>query len=95
MLTITTITTTTTTLTLDGDASLQRLRSVPESLITAELGSTFPEASGSVAWIEKAFGVKNDKIHRGVFDMGQWCYRQCFISRFIPKLRLFVFCQWQ
>jgi len=30
--------------------------SVPEALITAELGSMYPEPSGSVAWIEEAFG---------------------------------------
>jgi amino acid transporter len=30
--------------------------SIPESLITAELGSTYPEASGGVAWVENAFG---------------------------------------
>ena len=31
--------------------------SVQEALITAELGTTFPEASGGVAWVEEAFGV--------------------------------------
>lgn len=30
--------------------------SVPEALITAELGTTYPEASGGVAWVEEAFG---------------------------------------
>lgn len=30
--------------------------SVPEALVTAELGSAFPEASGAVAWVEEAFG---------------------------------------
>ena len=30
--------------------------SIPESLMTAELGSAFPEASGGVAWVEEAFG---------------------------------------
>jgi hypothetical protein len=30
--------------------------SVPESLVTAELGSAYPEASGGVAWVEEAFG---------------------------------------
>jgi amino acid transporter len=30
--------------------------SLPEAMVTAELGSTFPEASGSVAWVEEAFG---------------------------------------
>jgi len=32
--------------------------SVPEALITAELSSTYPEASGFVAWVEEAFGEK-------------------------------------
>lgn len=30
--------------------------SLPEALITAELGSTFPEPSGGVAWVQEAFG---------------------------------------
>ncbi|KAG7355864.1 amino acid permease [Nitzschia inconspicua] len=30
--------------------------SVPESLVTAELGSAYPEASGGVVWVEEAFG---------------------------------------
>lgn len=30
--------------------------SIPEALITAELGSAYPEASGGVAWVEEAFG---------------------------------------
>lgn len=30
--------------------------SLPEALMTAELGSTFPEAAGGVAWVEEAFG---------------------------------------
>ncbi len=30
--------------------------SVPEALVTAELAPAFPEASGSVAWVEAAFG---------------------------------------
>jgi amino acid transporter len=30
--------------------------SIPESLITAELGAAYPEASGGVAWVEEAFG---------------------------------------
>ena len=30
--------------------------SLQEALMTAELGTTFPEASGSVAWVEEAFG---------------------------------------
>jgi amino acid transporter len=29
-----------------------------EALVTAELGSAFPEPSGSVAWVEEAFGPK-------------------------------------
>ena len=32
--------------------------SVPEALMTAELGSAFPEASGGVAWVEEAFGAQ-------------------------------------
>lgn len=32
--------------------------SVPEALVTAELGSAYPEASGGVAWIEEAFGPR-------------------------------------
>jgi amino acid transporter len=30
--------------------------SIPEAMITAELGSAYPEASGGVAWVEEAFG---------------------------------------
>lgn len=30
--------------------------SLQEALMTAELGTTFPEASGPVAWVEEAFG---------------------------------------
>ena len=30
--------------------------SIPEALITSELASAFPEASGGVAWVEEAFG---------------------------------------
>jgi hypothetical protein len=30
--------------------------SLQEALMTAELGTTFPEASGGVAWVEEAFG---------------------------------------
>ena len=30
--------------------------SLPEALMTAELGSAYPEASGGVAWVEEAFG---------------------------------------
>lgn len=29
---------------------------IPEALITAELSTAMPEASGSVAWVERAFG---------------------------------------
>ena len=32
------------------------LWSIPEALVTAELGTAYPEPSGSVAWIEEAFG---------------------------------------
>ena len=32
--------------------------SVPEALVTAELGSTYPDSSGGVAWVERAFGKK-------------------------------------
>jgi len=31
---------------------------VPEALITAELGSAFPEPSGAIAWVEEAYGYK-------------------------------------
>jgi amino acid transporter len=30
--------------------------SLPEALITAELGAAYPEASGTVAWVEEAYG---------------------------------------
>jgi hypothetical protein len=33
------------------------LWSLQEALITAELGTAFPEASGGVAWVEEAFGA--------------------------------------
>jgi amino acid transporter len=36
--------------------SLLLVWAVPEALITAELSTAFPEASGSVAWVEAAFG---------------------------------------
>ena len=42
--------------TLLGFAIMPLVWSLPEALITAELGSTFPEASGGVVWVEKAFG---------------------------------------
>ena len=44
--------------TLLGLLVLPLFWSVPEALMTAELGAAFPEASGEVAWVEKAFGVK-------------------------------------
>ena len=31
--------------------------SLQEALITSELGTAFPEASGGVAWVEEAFGA--------------------------------------
>ena len=36
--------------------SLLLVWAVPEALITMELSTAFPEASGSVAWVEAAFG---------------------------------------
>ena len=39
------------------------LMSLPEALMTAELGSAFPHASGGIAWAEEAFGE----------TMGLWC----------------------
>lgn len=30
--------------------------SLPEAMVTAELGAAYPEASGGVAWVEEAFG---------------------------------------
>jgi len=36
--------------------SLMLVWAVPEALITAELSTAIPEASGSVAWVEAAFG---------------------------------------
>lgn len=36
--------------------SLFLVWAIPEALITAELSTTMPEASGSVAWVEAAFG---------------------------------------
>lgn len=39
-----------------GFAIFPLIWSVPEALVTAELGSTFPEASGTVAWVEEAYG---------------------------------------
>jgi amino acid transporter len=44
--------------TLAGLLLLPLVWSIPEALITAELGSAFPEASGEVAWVEAAFGKK-------------------------------------
>jgi amino acid transporter len=31
---------------------------IPEALVTAELGSAYPEPSGAIAWVEEAFGSK-------------------------------------
>jgi amino acid transporter len=39
-----------------GFAIFPFIWSIPESLMTAELGSAYPEASGGVAWVEEAFG---------------------------------------
>jgi amino acid transporter len=39
-----------------GFALMPFVFSIPESLMTAELGSAYPEASGGVAWVEEAFG---------------------------------------
>lgn len=41
-----------------GFAIFPFIWSVPESLITAELGSAYPEASGGVVWVEEAFGKR-------------------------------------
>ena len=32
--------------------------SIPEALVTAELGSALPHASGGVSWVEEAFGKR-------------------------------------
>mmetsp|Transcript_12866 Transcript_12866/g.26259 ORF Transcript_12866/g.26259 Transcript_12866/m.26259 type:complete len:529 (+) Transcript_12866:122-1708(+) len=42
--------------TLLGYVVFPFLWSVPEALVVAELSSTYPEASGFVAWVEEAFG---------------------------------------
>lgn len=42
--------------TLLGFAIMPFVWSLPEAMITAELGSTYPEASGGVVWVEEAFG---------------------------------------
>lgn len=39
-----------------GFAIMPFVWSVPEALVTAELGAAYPEASGTVAWVEEAFG---------------------------------------
>jgi amino acid transporter len=39
-----------------GFAVFPFIWSIPESLVTAELGSAYPEASGGVVWVEEAFG---------------------------------------
>jgi hypothetical protein len=36
--------------------SLLLVWALPEALITAELSTTFPDSSGSVAWVQAAFG---------------------------------------
>lgn len=41
-----------------GFAIFPLLWSLQETLVTAELGAAYPEPSGSVAWIEEAFGPK-------------------------------------
>lgn len=41
-----------------GFALFPLLWCIQEALVTAELGSAYPEPSGSVAWIEEAFGPK-------------------------------------
>lgn len=41
-----------------GFVLLPLVWSVPEALITAELGSAYPEAGGGMAWVEEAFGTK-------------------------------------
>ena len=45
-------------LALAGFTALPLLVSIPEALVTAELGSAYPEPSGAVAWVEEAFGPK-------------------------------------
>ena len=42
--------------TLIGFTVMPFIWSLPEALMTAELSCAFPEASGSVVWVEKAFG---------------------------------------
>ena len=43
--------------TLLGFLIMPWIWSVQEALMTAELGTAFPEASGGVAWVETAFGT--------------------------------------
>lgn len=43
-------------LTLAGLVVLPIAWSIPEALVTAELSTAFPEASGFVAWVSTAFG---------------------------------------
>ena len=43
--------------TLLGFLIMPWIWSVQEALMTAELGTAFPEASGGVAWVEAAFGT--------------------------------------
>ena len=52
---------------LVGFAIAPLIWSVPEALVTAELGSAFPEASGGVAWVEEAFG-RGAGFIMGYFD---------------------------
>jgi amino acid transporter len=39
-----------------GFAIFPLVWSIPEALVTAELGAAYPEASGTVAWVEEAYG---------------------------------------
>lgn len=39
-----------------GFAIMPLVWSLPEALVTAELGCAYPEAAGGVAWVEEAFG---------------------------------------
>lgn len=44
--------------TLLGFLLMPLVWSIPEAIVTAELGSTFPEPAGGVAWVEEAFGER-------------------------------------
>jgi len=65
--------------TLIGLLVLPFVWSIPEALVTAELGSAFPEAAGEVAWVETAFGTKAAWMSgyltwvAGVTDNGMSC----------------------